>query len=483
MTSQQLIGGHHRTGDVLGGRYEIRALLGQGGMAEVYAADDRLLGRRVAVKVLRAGLDADRRAVARFRREARAEAALSHPNIVAIHDVGLDGEQPFLVMELVPGETLSEMIWRDAPLPVERAAEIGVEVAEALAFAHDAGIVHRDVKPGNVMVTPNGRVKVVDFGIARAMAWTPLTGPGPVEGTAAYLSPEQVRGLPLDGRSDVYSLGIILYEMLAGVPPFRGDTPLAIAYRHVEEPPVPLESLRPSTPPGLAAIVMRCLSKDPATRYQSAARLASDLRAFRGSAPSPAAAAAIEPARPSVSWSIAPHRGTGTAELPIPIVGPATERRRAGLDRGRRGRRGFLVTTVVVLAVMIGAVAWVGIAGLIRHEPAATAAPPPSPVVVVAAPFGLTTDGACDGFFKTRVTLSWAPPNTGPAEGYAVYRSDGPGQGYEVVANVEGAGTTTFVDHRLNTNHRYAYRVRTIAGEQLSRSFAAAITETPLLCL
>jgi serine/threonine-protein kinase len=476
MTNQQLIGGHHRTGDVLGGRYEIRALLGQGGMAEVYAADDRLLGRRVAVKMLRAGLNADRRAVARFRREARAEAALSHPNIVAIHDVGVDGETPFLVMELVPGETLSEVIWRDAPLPVERAAEIGLEVADAQSFAHDAGIDHRDVKPGNVMITPNGRVKVVDFGIARAMAWTPLTGPGPVEGTAAYLSPEQVRGLPLDGRSDVYSLGVILYEMLAGVPPFRGDTPLAIAYRHVEETPVPIETLRPSTPPGLAAIVMRCLSKDPATRYQSAARLGSDLRAFRGAVPVPPQA--VEPGPPSVSWSIAPHRGTGTAELPVP---PAREERGRREDR-RRGRRGFLMTGTAVLVLMIGAVAWVTVAGMIRHEPAATAAPPPSPIIV-AAPFGLTTDGSCDGFFKTRVALSWSPPNGGPVDGYAIYRSDGTGQAYEEVATVEGAGTTTYVDHRLNTNHTYAYRVRTTAGGRLSRSSAAAAADTPVFCL
>jgi len=210
MMRQHVLGGRYGIDSVLAGRYEIRSLLGQGGMAEVYSALDRVLGRLVAVKVLRESLAEDRRAVARFRREARAVAALSHPGIVSIHDVGSDGATPFMVMELVSGEPLSQVIWREAPLSVERAAGIGEAVGEALAFAHDAGIVHRDVKPGNVMIRANGHVKVLDFGIARALAWTPVTEGGAVQGTAEYVSPEQISGLSLDGRSDVYSLGVVL---------------------------------------------------------------------------------------------------------------------------------------------------------------------------------------------------------------------------------------------------------------------------------
>src|SRR5439155_3370304 len=225
--------------------------LGQGGMADVYSALDRLLGRHVAIKLMRVGLASDPQAVARFGREARAVAALCHPNIVSVFDVGLEGNAPFIVMELVQGETLSELIWRQSPLAPERVAEIGEAVAQALAFAHDVGIVHRDVKPGNIMLAPAGVVKVLDFGIARAASWAPSTDPPSVQGTAEYLSPEQAQGNPIDGRSDIYSLGLVLYEMLAGQVPFVGDTPLAVIYKQIHEEPPALRSIRADVPPVL----------------------------------------------------------------------------------------------------------------------------------------------------------------------------------------------------------------------------------------
>src|SRR5919204_903792 len=213
---------------VLGGRYEIDSVLGHGGMAEVYLGTDRVLGRRVAIKVLEPQFARDATFVARFRREAQSAAALSHPNVVNVFDTGSDDGTHFIVMEYVAGKTLSEVI-KDAPLLPERAVEIAEAVAAALAFAHQAGIVHRDVKPGNIMLTSSGDVKVMDFGIARATSTDSLTQTANVLGTATYFSPEQAQGQKVDARSDVYSLGCVLYEMLTGHPPFAGETPVSIA--------------------------------------------------------------------------------------------------------------------------------------------------------------------------------------------------------------------------------------------------------------
>jgi hypothetical protein len=261
-----------KTSHVLAGRYELGPVLGQGGMARVHKAVDRQLGRPVAVKVLAPPFDRDRAFVERFRREARAAAGLSHPNIVAVFDSGSDDGTHYIVTELAQGETLAERLRRDGSMPPQQVVDVAVDVCRALTAAHERGLIHRDVKPGNVMLLEDGRVKVVDFGIARAAGSDTLTGTGVVMGSTAYLSPEQASGGPVDERSDLYSLGCVLFEMLTGQVPFRADTPVATMYRHVnEEPPRP-SSIAP-VPAGLEDVVMRCLEKDPKRRFGSAAEL------------------------------------------------------------------------------------------------------------------------------------------------------------------------------------------------------------------
>src|SRR6266516_4878322 len=269
---------------VLGGRYEIDTVLGRGGMAEVYLGTDRVLGRKVAVKVLEPQFARDASFVARFRREAQSAAALNHPNVVNVFDTGSEDGTHFIVMEYVQGKTLSQIV-KDAPLLPERAVEIAQSVAEALAFAHEAGIIHRDVKPGNIMLTPSGDVKVMDFGIARATTSETLTATATVLGTATYFSPEQAQGEGVDARSDIYSLGCVLYEMLTGRPPFAGETPVSVAYKHVKEDAVPPSSMDGDIPAALDAVVMKCLAKNPANRYQTARELARDLQRFRSGEP------------------------------------------------------------------------------------------------------------------------------------------------------------------------------------------------------
>jgi predicted Ser/Thr protein kinase len=265
-----------QTGDILVGRYEVDSLLGRGGMSSVYSAFDRTLGRDVAIKVLAAELVEDEVFVERFDREARAAASLSHRNVVAVFDSGVDGGARFIVMERVRGRTLSTVL-RDGPLPVELAVEIALRVAQALGAAHARGIVHRDVKPGNVMVGDGGKVKVLDFGIARALAATSLTRASTVIGTAGYLSPEQANGGPLDARSDLYGLGCVLCEMLTGRPPFVADSAAALVNQHVTRPPDPPSRLRPEVSPALDQVVLRCLAKDPGERYERAEALSAAL--------------------------------------------------------------------------------------------------------------------------------------------------------------------------------------------------------------
>src|SRR2546428_2038207 len=242
---------------VLAGRYQIDSVLGQGGMAAVYRGTDQVLGRQVAVKVLGDQFAGDVTFVTRFRREAQAAAALNHPNVVSVFDTGSDDGTHFIVMEYVQGKTLSHVIRDDAPLMPDRAVEIAESVAHALSFAHRAGIVHRDVKPGNIMLTPAGDVKVMDFGIARANTSESLTQTATVLGTATYFSPEQAQGEAVDPRSDIYSLGVVMYEMLTAHPPFAGETPVAVAYKHVKEEPVPPSSLNADIPADVDAIVMK----------------------------------------------------------------------------------------------------------------------------------------------------------------------------------------------------------------------------------
>ena len=277
----------------LGDRYQVGELLGRGGMAEVHEGRDLRLGRRVAVKILKPELARDPAFLARFRREAQSAASLNHPNVVAVYDTGEDvlGEGPtaetvpFIVMELVEGITLKELLNSGNKLVPERALEITSGILAALDYSHRHGIVHRDIKPGNVMLTTTGAVKVMDFGIARATADAGMTGTSTstVMGTAAYLSPEQAQGLTVDSRSDLYSAGVVLFELLTRRPPFVADAPVAVAFAHVNEPPPVPSTLDPTLPAQLDPIVARALAKDPAQRYQTAVEFRADVeRAIAG---------------------------------------------------------------------------------------------------------------------------------------------------------------------------------------------------------
>jgi serine/threonine-protein kinase len=269
---------------VYNGRYEISNQVARGGTAQVYLARDLLLDRPVALKVLFPELSTDPSFVERFRREAQAAANLSHPNIVPVFDWGQSESTYFIVMEYVDGEALSAIIRSQAPLDQSQAASIAADIAKALSYAHRHGVVHRDVKPGNVLITSDGQVKVTDFGIARAMGSDEqVTQTGLVMGTATYFSPEQAQGLEVDGRSDIYSLGVVLYEMLTGRPPFAGDTPVSIAYQHVRETPTSPRTINPSISASLDAIVSQAMAKLPAERYQTADEFRADLdRYVRG---------------------------------------------------------------------------------------------------------------------------------------------------------------------------------------------------------
>lgn len=273
---------------VLNGRYELHRRVGRGGMAEVYLARDRLLDRLVAIKILFPEFATDPSFVARFRREAQAAANLNHPNIVGVYDWGKERGTYYIVMEYVDGRTVSDIIRNDGPLEPTRAAGIAADVAAALGFAHRKGVVHRDVKPGNVLITKAGEVKVADFGIARALTSKgeeELTQTGSVMGTATYFSPEQAQGKTVDARTDLYSLGVVLYEMVAGKPPFSGDSPVAIAYQHVQEPIPPLSERVPDIPRAYEVITMRALEKDPDLRYPDGATMRADLLRFRDGRP------------------------------------------------------------------------------------------------------------------------------------------------------------------------------------------------------
>ncbi|MCX5411437.1 Stk1 family PASTA domain-containing Ser/Thr kinase [Streptomyces sp. NBC_00059] len=281
----------------LGGRYELGSVLGRGGMAEVYLAHDTRLGRTVAVKTLRADLARDPSFQARFRREAQSAASLNHPAIVAVYDTGedyVDGVSiPYIVMEYVDGSTLRELLHSGRKLLPERTLEMTVGILQALEYSHRAQIVHRDIKPANVMLTRTGQVKVMDFGIARAMgdSGMTMTQTAAVIGTAQYLSPEQAKGEQVDARSDLYSTGCLLYELLAVRPPFVGDSPVAVAYQHVREEPQPPSNFDSEITPEMDAIVLKALTKDPDYRYQSADEMRADIEACLDGQPVAATAA------------------------------------------------------------------------------------------------------------------------------------------------------------------------------------------------
>jgi serine/threonine-protein kinase len=311
---------------MLAGRYELSQRVGVGGMADVYLANDTQLHRNVALKILHAQYAGDEAFVERFRREAQAAAKVQHANIVQIYDWGREGDFNFIVMEYVEGHSLKDRLAEDGPLEIMEACRIAHDVLSALAYAHRAGLVHRDIKPGNILLGEDDKVQVTDFGIARAEATSTMTQTGTILGTAYYLSPEQAQGLPLDGRSDIYSVGVVLYEMITGRRPFEGDSPVSIAYKHVREMPRLPSVYRPDTPHALEAIIMNALAKKPEDRYSSAALMGRDLEAF----------------------------GSGrevTATLKIPSTEDSTQviRKVGVIERQAARRPGWLVALTLVL--------------------------------------------------------------------------------------------------------------------------------------
>jgi eukaryotic-like serine/threonine-protein kinase len=330
---------------VFSNRYEIQREIAQGGMAEVYLAHDRLLDRPVALKALFPEYAREPSFVERFRREAQAAANLNDPNIVGIYDWGQETGTYFIVMEYVEGRALRDLIRSEGALDGNQAAEIAAEIASALAFAHRSGVVHRDVKPGNVLLTRTGNVKVTDFGIARAGANDALTQTGSVMGTATYFSPEQAQALPVDGRSDVYSLGVVLYEMVTGVVPFTGDSPVAVAYKHVRETPTVPSQRNPDVPEPLEQIILTALAKDPDDRYQTADDMRADLLRFRRGRPLAAApVTALVAEVPAVAGVAA----AATMQQPA-VVAPVD----AGPVDEPPGRRRALIIALSVLALVV----------------------------------------------------------------------------------------------------------------------------------
>ena len=341
---------------IVGGRYELGELLGRGGMAEVRKGNDTRLGRVVAVKRLRTDLASDATFQARFRREAQSSASLNHPAIVAVYDTGEEvvsdgghaGEvvrQPYIVMEYVAGRTLRDILREGRKILPERALEITSGVLSALDYSHRAGIIHRDIKPGNVMLTPSGDVKVMDFGIARAIsdAQSTMTQTAAVVGTAQYLSPEQARGETVDSRSDVYSAGCLLYELLTGRPPFVGDSPVAVAYQHVREHPHPPSDHDPDLPPEVDAIVMKALAKRVEDRYQSAAAMRNDIERYLDGRP----IQAVAPPPPAGATQVAPA-------VAAPLAADADDYD----DERSRGGLYVLVGLIVAALVVAGIVLW-----------------------------------------------------------------------------------------------------------------------------
>src|SRR3954454_6866763 len=316
-------------GTLIDGRYRVRERIGSGGMADVYCADDAQLGREVAIKILHRRFSRDREFVERFRREASAAAGLQHPNVVGVFDRGEYDGTYYIAMEYLPGRTLKEIIRAEAPLDQQRAIALTIQVLQAAGFAHRRGVIHRDFKPHNVIVGPDDRLKVTDFGIARAGA-SEMTETGSIMGTAQYLSPEQAQGQRVGTPSDLYSIGVILYEMLTARVPFSGDSAVSIALKHVSEQPQRLRDLRPDVHPRLEQAVGRALLKDPAQRYASADEFI----------------AALEQARAAiVSGDNGAPGGTSTW---VPVAG----------EDPRGARWPFVVLAIVLLALALGAALW-----------------------------------------------------------------------------------------------------------------------------
>jgi serine/threonine-protein kinase len=364
------------TPQVLLDRYEVGRLLGAGGMAEVFEGRDRLLARRVAIKVLQSQFVRDPSFLIRFKREAQAAASLSHPNIVGVYDTGSEDGTHFIVMEYVDGRTLKDVIRAEGPLYPQRAAEVCADVCSALVAAHARGLIHRDIKPGNVMLTPEGKVKVMDFGIARATTSETITQTAAVVGTAQYISPEQAQGQAVDYRSDIYSTGCCLYEMITGTVPFTGATPVAIAYRHVREDPTPPRMLNRDVPAPLEAICLKAMAKLPDNRYQTAAELHDDLERFRNGQPVQATpllhGAAATQTIPRSAADADP-----TAMLGGTMAADRASRYAEPLEEERRTSVGWVVVSLLAL-VLVGVAAFFITRALTGPETVTTTSLPPT---------------------------------------------------------------------------------------------------------
>ena len=340
---------------LIGGRYSLRDPLGSGGMAEVFLAYEEVLERDVALKILKEQYADDEGFVERFRREAQSAASLNHPNIVRIHDWGgtENGEASYIAMEYAPGGTLEDRILEDGALPPYKAVEVASQIAEALGFAHERGVIHRDIKPQNILLSALGDAKVTDFGLARAAYSTSLSQTSLVLGTASYMSPEQAMGGPADPRSDLYSLGVVLYEMLTGELPYEGDSSVTIAVKHVIEPPRAPGEVNSEVPEGISALTQKLLAKDPGDRYTSATQLIEDLRWVRDGLP---------PAFADATGRVAADR----AVLPVPPVpadlgGHDVSSRSSYVVYGRRSGkllRALGAFVIVLLALLLCAVVW-----------------------------------------------------------------------------------------------------------------------------
>ena len=322
---------------ILAGRYRVERELGRGGMAKVFQGVDTVLGRQVAIKILAPRFADDESFVQRFRREAQAAARLSNPNVVSVFDTGADDGVHFIVMEYVEGRTLADYLADGGRIMPDRAIEISESVCNALSAAHAQGVIHRDIKPGNIMLTPQGQVKVADFGIARMTTTAETVAQtAAVLGTASYLSPEQAQGQPVDARSDLYSLGCVAFEMVTGRPPFIGDSPVTVASKQVLEQPVPPSRLNPDVTPDLDAVILRALAKNPANRYQSAEELRADLdRARRG--------------LPVEATPLLAPTAASTQVLPAPVVPPPPE---------RKSRWWIPVLVAAGILIALGVVLW-----------------------------------------------------------------------------------------------------------------------------
>lgn len=397
------------TETLLGNRYELEALIGQGGMAHVYRARDRVLGRPVAIKILRPEYASDENLLARFQREARAAAALLHPNIVSVYDVGQDGDRHYIVMEYMPGPTLKEVIRQRAPLPVEQALKVAEQVCAALEYAHRHGVIHRDIKPQNILFSEDEEVvKVADFGIAKSRLDPEITAERLALGTVKYISPEQARGVEVVPQSDLYSLGVVLYEMLTGEQPFTGDTPVSIALQHIEADPPPLRQFNPYIPPAVEEIVLRCLAKDPRHRFLSAREMRLALERYR------LVGAEVTGAIPQ-SLSIPPGQPAAYPQPPaprapeVPAYPPYVVPRRPPASTREAGLGPLGIALLVLIAAGLVSLAALGIRFWPALFPPATPAPTPLPTATAtptALPYVSVPDlkGLSRGEARTRLT-------------------------------------------------------------------------------